>query len=46
MKIKILTFVPRQETGMLTDLKPNSIIAVDDSIAEKLIEEGKAEIII
>jgi ribosomal protein L7Ae-like RNA K-turn-binding protein len=46
MKIKILTFVSMHEIGTMSDLKPNSIVAVDDSIAEKLIEEGKAEIII
>ncbi|AGK96798.1 hypothetical protein [Clostridium pasteurianum] len=41
MKIKILIFVPRDEIGTMTDLKPNDIIAIDDTIAEKLIEEKK-----
>lgn len=44
MKIKILTFIPKQETGMMVDLQPNEVIAVDDSVGQKLITAGKAEI--
>lgn len=43
MRIKILKFVPRDKTGTMTDLKTNDIIAVDDDIGEKLIDEEKAE---
>lgn len=46
MKIKILKFVSMHEIGTMSDLKPNEIIAIDESIADKLIEEGKAELII
>ncbi|MBZ9615302.1 hypothetical protein [Clostridium estertheticum] len=43
MKIKLLTFVSKQEVGTLTDLKRGDIINIDEVIAEKLIENGKAE---
>ncbi len=43
MKIKILTFVSRQEIGTLSDLKQGDIINIDDTIAEKLISAGKAQ---
>ncbi|MDR3595109.1 hypothetical protein [Clostridium sp.] len=43
MKIKILTFVSRKEVGTLTDLKQDDVINIDDTIAEKLIKDGKAE---
>ncbi|MBW9158880.1 hypothetical protein [Clostridium tagluense] len=43
MKIKILTFVTRQEVGGLTDLKQGDIINIDETVAEKLIKAGKAE---
>jgi len=44
MKIKLLTFVSRQEVGTLTDLKQGDIINIDEMVAEKLIKDGKAEI--
>lgn len=44
MKIKILTFVSRNEIGSLSDLRKDDIISLDNEIADKLIEEGKAEI--
>jgi hypothetical protein len=43
MKIKLLTFVARQEAGTLTDLKSGDIINIDETVAEKLIKAGKAE---
>lgn len=43
MKIKILTFVNRQEIGTLSDLKQGEIMNLDDEVAEKLIKEGKAQ---
>ena len=43
MKIKILTFVPRGEIGTLSDLKQDDVINIDETIAEKLIKDGKAE---
>ena len=43
MKIKILTFISRQEVGILSDLKQGDVINIDEAIAEKLIKDGKAE---
>jgi|GEM_PF-5053096 len=43
MKIKLLTFVSRQEAGTLSDLKTGDIINIDESLAEKLIKARKAE---
>lgn len=43
MKLKLLTFVSRQEAGTLSDLKTGDIINIDESLAEKLIKAGKAE---
>jgi len=45
MRIKILVFVPRSETGMMVDLQPNEIIAVDASVGEELINAKKAELL-
>jgi hypothetical protein len=43
MKIKLLTFVSRQEIGALTDLKQGDTINIDETVAEKLISAGKAQ---
>lgn len=43
MKVKVLQFVPRQEIGTLVDLHPGDVIALDDAVAQKLIDNGKAE---
>ena len=42
MKIKLLTFVSRQEAGTLSDLKQGDIINIDETVAEKLIKAEKA----
>jgi len=43
MKIKLLTFVSRQEAGTLSDLKTGDIINIDETVAEQLIKDGRAE---
>lgn len=43
MKIKILIHVSKQEIGTMVDLKAGEVIAIDDTIAEKLISAGKAQ---
>jgi hypothetical protein len=46
MKIKIINVVPREKTGMMVDLQPDEIVAVDSSVAQKLIDSGDAEFVI
>ena len=46
MKVKILKSISHTKTGMMKDLKPGNIMSLDDEMAEKLIDEGKAELII
>lgn len=43
MKIKVLTFISRNEIGTLSDIKQGDVINIDEIIAEKLIKDGKAE---
>lgn len=43
MKIKILQYVPRLEIGTMVDLQPGEIVAMDDEVAKKLIDAGKAD---
>lgn len=43
MKVKINVFISRNEIGSLADLHVNDIVNLDDEIAKKLIEGGKAE---
>jgi hypothetical protein len=45
MKIKILKFINKDEIGVMVDLTKGEIIAIDDSVAQKLINEKKAEIL-
>lgn len=44
MKIRIVKFVPREQTGMMVDLYVDEVIAVDNSVAQQLIDSGYAEI--
>lgn len=43
MKIKILVHVPKDEVGAWVDLRQGEIMNLDETVAEKLIKEGKAE---
>jgi len=43
MKVKILTFIPKEDTGTWVDLKKGEIIALDDELAMKLIKNKQAE---
>ncbi|WP_164880465.1 hypothetical protein [Clostridium manihotivorum] len=43
MRIKMLTTVSRTELGMMSDLREGEVYNIDDELANKLIEDDKAE---
>lgn len=43
MKIIMLETVLAKDIGTMVDLQVGDIIALDDSVAQKLIDDGKAD---
>jgi hypothetical protein len=43
MRIKILVHISKTEIGSLVDFRAGEIIAIDETVGEKLIKQGKAE---